>query len=187
MREANEKRPWRVWACVAVGAALLAGCASERGPHPELPRLGLLSQFTSHNLCGLGVSPEIKVFDVPAGTASYRVQMTLVSAVMSKTWQNETPARGTVIPEGALPSYDAPCPPERQIFRYRLEVMAMAANGQPVAYGWNFFGTPALSTTVNLEQGRTARGLPPYPQLPDDPAANPWPRHPDKPDFYSVN
>jgi hypothetical protein len=137
MREANKKSQAMAvkrspWLGAVLALAFLAGCASEPGPNPQLPRIGLLSQFTSHNLCSLGVSPEIRLYDVPAGAASYRVSITLISALISPPWQTAVAANGPVIAEGALAGYEGPCPPERQIFRYRFEVLALGADGQPL-------------------------------------------------------
>ncbi len=185
MREAIKKAPVKLLTVLAAAAGLVGGCASERGPHPELPRAGLATQFTSHNLCSLGVSPEIQLFDIPAGATRYRVRQTLVSALIAHGWEAEVPAHGAVIPEGALADYPGPCPPERQIFTYRIEVMAFAGDGRPLAYGWNFVSAPALSRVVAQEQNRVARGLPAIPPITLTVSQDPWQVPPTRPAFFS--
>src|SRR6266849_3150181 len=107
MREANEKNPaptvrYRTWVGAALALAFMYGCASQAGPNPELPRLGLMSQFTSHNLCSLGLSPEIRVFDVPPNVATYRVKITMINALIGSPWETQIAATGSVIAEGTL-------------------------------------------------------------------------------------
>jgi hypothetical protein len=190
MREANKKSPGPaakrgLWAGVVLVLGFLAGCASERGPNPQLPRIGLLSQFTSHNLCTLGISPEIKLYDVPSGVATYRVQMTLISALFAPPWQADVAANGTTIPEGALAGYEGPCPPERQTFSYRFEVMALGNDGQPVAYGWNFASTAWLTRITDIERQRLERGQPATSQLPASPSRPFWRPWSDQPAFFN--
>jgi hypothetical protein len=190
MQEAN-KKAWAAakhisWLLALLAPISMAGCASEAGPHPELPRIGVLSQFSSHNLCSLGVSPEIGVYDAPPGAATYRVQMTFVGGLTGETWQAETPARGTIIPEGALTGYEGPCPPERQTFRYRVEVLALAANGEPVGYGWNFMSTLWLARVAEAERQRLLKGLPATGQLQKfAPPKSFWAPRADEPAFFN--
>src|SRR5260221_12217429 len=107
MREANKKSPasallFQSWLGAILALVLVGGCASEAGPHPELPRLGLLSQFTSRNLCSLGASPEIRVYEAPSGVATYRIQITSLNGLITPSWTTDVPASGTLIPDAAL-------------------------------------------------------------------------------------
>lgn len=135
-----------------LGAAVLTlgGCAADRGPHPELPPIGIQAEFTSRNLCSLGVSPQVRLGGVPAQTAAYRWRMTNVSVLRAPRWQTDLPAGGPLIPAGAVPDFPTPCPGELQNFVYRFEIMALAADGRPLAYGWQF--VPAVSTTRTVER-----------------------------------
>ncbi|HEX9466201.1 MAG TPA: hypothetical protein VGB82_26685 [Alphaproteobacteria bacterium] len=134
------------------------------GPHPELPRLGISAAFTSHNLCGLGVSPEIRLIKPPSAAATYQMKMTLVSALSAPSWEftlpapTETRERGIVYPEGAIPDFPAPCVPETEVpqyFYYRLELMARANDGRPIAYGWSFAVAYSLTRQLGLERVQT--------------------------------
>ncbi len=151
MEPAHKNRPKN--AILAFGAvAILAGCANDRGPHPGLPPLGVRSEFLSKNLCSEGIFPEIRLGGVPANAAQYRLRLTNVSVLAAPTWTATVNAEGLLIPEGAVPAFDAPCPGEQQSFTYRLEVMALAAGGVPLAYGWGFVSARSLTRQIELEQ-----------------------------------
>jgi hypothetical protein len=158
MRFAKQKA--RQWVCLVGPAALLliSGCANDRGPHPELPRMGVYSGFTSRNLCGLGVSPEFRFVSAPPDATTYRIKMTNVSALAGSSYEFTVPVSAAdtrnkqmVIPEATIPDFPAPCVPDdiilRQYFNYRIEVLALASDGRPLAYGWNF----AIAYPLNLE------------------------------------
>jgi hypothetical protein len=143
---------------VLVATLAVAACANERGPHPNLPPLGVAANFTSRNLCGLGVSPEINIGNAPQNVAVYRLRITEVSTLRGPRWQTDIPAKGNVIPEGALEGFDLPCPGEKQRLSYRLEVMALAADTTPLAYGWGFSPAMSLPEQIEAEQKRAKRG-----------------------------
>ncbi len=165
MRVAKQKA-WRPAGLPGVVAVLLlaTGCANDRGPHPDLPRIGLYSTFTSRNLCGLGVSPEVRLITAPADTAVYRVKMTNVSALSGPSWEFDIPAAAmfnrngeTVLPEAAIPDFPAPCVPEniiQQYFNYRVEVMAMGKDNRPLAYGWGFAVAYSLTRQLGFERAQ---------------------------------
>ncbi len=148
----------------AAAVSVLANCANDRGPYPNLPPIGVHAEFTSRNLCGLGVSPEIALGSVPQNVAMYRLLITEVSTLRSPRWQADFPATGSSIPEAALEGFDLPCPGERQILTYRLEVMALAANGQPLGYGWGFSNATSLPEQIQYEQ-RRAKNRGPQPPV----------------------
>ena len=156
----------RLAAAILLALPLMSGCANDPGPHPELSRLGVFTRVTSRNMCGLGVSPAIGVYEAPAGTAFYRVQMRLINALGAPGWTGEARATGPIIAEGAFPDFPGPCPPERQVFSYRLEVMALAADGRPLAFGWNFFGVLPIGREVATEELIAAHGGDPFPPPP---------------------
>lgn len=140
--------------CVVV-LLLLTACANERGPHPNLPPIGVQAEFTSRNLCALGVSPEVRLGGVPPQTATYRWRMTAVSVLLAPPWQADTPANGPIISEGAVPDFPAPCPGELERPRptsYRFEIMALAKTGEPLAYGWSFVSARSLPAQLDIER-----------------------------------
>jgi hypothetical protein len=146
---------------LAVGAALgliVAACANDRGPYPNLPRIGVGAEFTSRNLCGVGVSPEIQLGNLPANVATYRLQVTEISTLKGPRWQADLPAKGPLIAEGVLEGFDLPCPGDKQHLQYRVEVMALGADAQPLAYGWGFASARALPEQIEVEQKRAKPG-----------------------------
>jgi hypothetical protein len=167
------KTPTGTGIVLMAAASILAGCANESGPYPNLPPLGLRTAFTSKNLCGLGVSPEVRLGGVPAATASYRLRLTNISVLRATRWEATIKAEGPVIAEGAIADFVAPCPGELQTFNYRLEIMALAGDGQPLAYGWGFPSARSLTRQVQQEQaelsGRRAKSDPDAPVSPTRP------------------
>jgi hypothetical protein len=125
-----------------------------------LPPIGIQAEFTSRNLCSLGVSPEVRLGGVPAQTATYRWRMTNVSVLRASRWQTDLPASGPLIPAGAVPDFPTPCPGELQNFVYRFEIMALAADGRPLAYGWQFISAVSTTLAVEREQARASSRSP---------------------------
>ena len=111
---------------VAVGGCSSAGTA-------KLPRLGVDFAFADKNKCR-GLSPEIRLSNVPAGVTSYEIEMTDFDAPSFRHWNETLPARGTTIPAGASKQYYGPCPPSGT-HRYQIAVTARDPQGKPVAYG----------------------------------------------------
>jgi hypothetical protein len=155
---------------LAVSAMLvLAACAYDRGPHPNLPPLGVQADFTSRNLCGLGVSPQVRLGNVPANVATYRLRVSEISTLRGPRWQADLPAKGPVIAEGAMDGFDLPCPGEKQHLSYRFEVMALASDARPMAYGWGFSSVLSLPEQIEVEQRRAKRGEQPSAVTPTRP------------------
>jgi hypothetical protein len=141
--------------------AALAACAGDPGPHPELPFMGITTRFQARNMCSEGLSPEIVLRSAPAGTALYRLQVTSVGVLSAPRQVMEVAAEGNgIISEGALPSWSLPCPSERQTLSYRIEALALAANGQSLAYGWNFVSVIGIGRELNVERAQSG-GKPP--------------------------
>ncbi len=175
------------WLLSLLMASLTVACANDRGPHPDLPRIGVSTVFTARNLCSEGVSPAVTLISPPAGAATYRVKMTMASALAAPSWQFDVPVSAKTlldatppnavrtagtIAEGAITDFPAPCPPERQIYIYRIEVMALGAGGAPLGYGWGFVTAQSLTRQLAAERvlqqrfqkardDAAARGLPP--------------------------
>jgi len=154
----------RFFGILGTAAALAMGaCANDRGPYPNLPTMGVFSEFKSRNLCGLGESPEIKLGAVPPNTATYRLLISQVSTLRGGRWQADIPASGPGIAEGALNGFDLPCPADKQVLTYRLEVMALAADARPLGYGWGFSSAISLPEQIEIEQRLAKR--PPQPAV----------------------
>jgi hypothetical protein len=145
-----------------VFALFASACAGDRGPHPELPFMAISSAFRVANLCSLGVSPEIRLVGVPQGTVVYRLMVTNVGVLRAPRQRIEVAATGPVIPEGALTEFELPCPSELQTMNYRFEVMAVAADRRPLAYGWNFITARNVAIQLEIERNE-AKQPPPVP------------------------
>ena len=154
---------------VAAGAllALAAACASPPEPFPELPRLGVATQFTSRHVCGLGVSPPIAIASAPPATAQYRVRLTNTDVLLPNAWQTTADAAPGGLAEGALADYQAPCIGDLQInsfypyYMYRLEVLALDSQSRPLAYGYTTVQVQSVTTLVDRERSVAGRSAPP--------------------------
>src|SRR5712691_11327304 len=92
-----------------------------------------VSAFAQKHKCQ-GVSPEIRLGNVPTGVASYDVKLTDLDVPSFQHWSQVIRATGSVIPEGAGVGYFGPCPPSGT-HRYEIAVTARDAQKKPVAYG----------------------------------------------------
>lgn len=110
---------------------LIAGCAA--AGTSDLVPLGLDVRFDQKHKCR-GVSPEIRLTNVPRSVALYEIKMIDLDAAGFTHWSETLPANGPVIPEGAGANYHGPCPPFAER-RYEITVRARGAEGQPVALG----------------------------------------------------
>lgn len=114
---------------VLVGLAA-AGCATV--DTSKFPRMGVDFAFDQKHRCQ-GMSPEIRLANVPAGVTSYEVTMTDLDVPSFHHWAQTTPAT-PVVREGAGFGYFGPCPPSGTQ-RYQIEVIARDGQKHPVAYG----------------------------------------------------
>lgn len=115
----------------AILAALFAGCATVDAV--PLARMGITVTFEQKNKCQ-GVSPRIRLTNVPPHVAIYEIQIADLDAPGYPHWSETLPASGSVIPEGAGTAYRGPCPPFGQ-HRFAIAVTARGAEGQPLARG----------------------------------------------------
>ena len=127
-----------------MAAAALVSCGASEVPFGGLPRLSVDAEFAIQNLCDIGVSPQIRLANVPHDTAKYLVQITNTYVLIQTPWREVIPASSmSEIPEGAAKTYVAPCigdnlrfpPLARDGYLYRVEVLAEDATDRPLAYG----------------------------------------------------
>lgn len=116
-------------AAVAVMVSM-TGCASL--DTSKLPRMDVDFAFDQKHKCK-GVSPELRLSNVPTGAADYEVKLTDLDFPVYPHWSQTLPATGAVNAEGAGTSYFGPCPPFGT-HRYRISVVARDAGKQPLAY-----------------------------------------------------
>lgn len=131
-------------------AASLAACAPHTPGPAGVPLMGVRTYFGIEHVCSLGVSPPIRLDGAPASAALYRVRMTNVSVLRATASEFEVPSTGAEIAQGALDGYRGPCPGETAGFSFRIEVLALDANGRAIAYG--------QTTAAALNPSRLARG-----------------------------
>jgi len=159
--------------CVLLAGAL-AACASPPPPFPDLPRLTVATSFGSRNLCGLGVSPPIKITKAPPATAQYRLRMINTDVLFQTPWETTQPAKAEGFAEGDIADYEAPCVGELRLYtyyryqQYRLEVLALDAQNRPLAYGSATVPVYSVGTMVDRERAAQRQGSPgtPEPQRP---------------------
>lgn len=82
-------------------------------------------------------SPEIRVADIPEGSAELQVKLTDLSL---PDWNHGggsvTPDGSGIIPAGALDAgYNGPCPPPGTRHKYEFSVMAMDDQGVIIGFG----------------------------------------------------
>jgi phosphatidylethanolamine-binding protein (PEBP) family uncharacterized protein len=99
----------------------------------KLPALGVDFTFEQKNKCQ-GVSPEIRLNNVPAGVATYSVRMTDLDVPSFHHWSQTIPATGSVIRAAAGTGYYGPCPPSGS-HRYQIKVTALDKQKRPLASG----------------------------------------------------
>ncbi len=123
----------RSYASAASVAAILLGLAAGAG-NARADDLAIAFSFDASSKCSK-VSPEIRVGNIPPGTAVFKVKLKDRDA----TWRH---GGGTfandgsgIIPKGALKDgYNGPCPPDRP-HRYVFTVKALDADGNELAEG----------------------------------------------------
>ncbi len=93
-----------------------------------------------NNKCG-GVSPAIKLTNVPPGTDRIKVEMKDLDVPTFNHWNNTFKYEGD-LPEGKGVNYYGPCPPSGK-HTYRVTVTALDGSGMALA-----------SATKETEEGR---------------------------------
>ena len=131
-------RETRVPAAVVMAVLVTTACATDPSKDTSLPRMEVDYMFAARNKC-LGLSPEIRLRNVPRGTASYDVKLTDLDVPSFQHWSQTIPANGPVIREDAGRTeggvrYYGPCPPSGT-HRYQIEVVARDANQNVLGYG----------------------------------------------------
>jgi phosphatidylethanolamine-binding protein (PEBP) family uncharacterized protein len=121
----------RVVAVLALVFWAATGCATV--DTSKLPRMGVDFAFDQKHKCQ-GVSPEIRLTNVPGGVASFEVRMVDLDVPSFHHWSQIIPATGAVIREGAGSGYYGPCPPSGT-HRYQIAVTALDSQKKPIAYG----------------------------------------------------
>ena len=120
---------------MVVAAVLTIGCAKK--PEAELPKLTVLALALEH--CSRN-SPELRIGNVPAGTASFEVSLRDLNATADMHGGGRYRNDGTgVIPEGALVNrYVGTCSRD-SLHRYEFAVLAIDASGKALASGVHAF------------------------------------------------
>lgn len=119
---------------VMVCATALAACTQVIPGPPGVRQMGVRSFLDIRHLCSLGVSPPIELDGAPQA-ARYRVRFINESVLYAPPTDYEVAAEGSGIAEGALEGYRGSCPGEAQSFTFRVDVMALDAAGNAVAFG----------------------------------------------------
>jgi len=116
----------KILLALAITLGLVGGTSAQT-------KMGVDFTFGSKHKCQ-GISPEIRLSDVPAGVASYEVKLTDLDVPTFHHWSQTLPAEGPVIHEGAGSGYFGPCPPSCT-HRYEITVVARDGQSRAVASG----------------------------------------------------
>ncbi|GFK92930.1 hypothetical protein NNJEOMEG_00758 [Fundidesulfovibrio magnetotacticus] len=113
---------------------LLAASCKQANMEPGGPELSVSFRFEKGHRCA-SVSPELRIANVPPGTKSFDIRLKDRDV---PTWNHgggKVPNDGSgVIGEGALSSYNGPCPPSGSHV-YEFTVQALDAGGAVLATG----------------------------------------------------
>jgi len=124
--------------CAVLIALAGAACASSGSPGDSAQgasALGIDFTWTGVQPCS-NVSPRMVVYNAPAATRRFRVELVDVDSAMSRHGGGEVDAApGGAIPAGALKSYRGPCPSQAAI-KYEMRVEALDASGRVLARGF---------------------------------------------------
>ena len=118
---------------------LASGCAPTLDKASEMPRLEVGVAFGLENLCAGSQSPAIAIANLPAGATRVAVRLSNIGVLRQtpRDWVVDAPAGAPArIPAGALSDYSGPCPGDLQRPIYRVEVLAMAADGTGLGHGF---------------------------------------------------
>ncbi len=128
----------RLKTLILAGMSLLISACAPFQPGPSgLPGMGVRTFFGPDHVCSLGVSPPIELDRAPENAARYRVRFTNISVLIATSFEFEAPAAVPGrIPEGADAQYRGPCAGETSASQYRVEVLALDADGRSLAYGY---------------------------------------------------
>jgi hypothetical protein len=143
------------FAAPVVAALLAAACAPAGGD--ALPRIEVGVGFDLENLCAGSQSPAIALAGLPAGAERLAVRLSNIGVLIQKPrdWTVAAPASAPPrIPAGALTGYEGPCPGDQQRVIYRVEVLALAADGRALGHGFREVRVLPVNTLARERRGR---------------------------------
>jgi hypothetical protein len=118
--------------------ALAASACASTGPASNAAKLVVEFSWEKARPCS-NESPEIKVFNAPAGTARLRFELVDLDALFSSHGGGVVDYKGTpLVPAGALRDYRGPCPQGGKTtaaVQYELRVSALDTKGAVIGYG----------------------------------------------------
>jgi len=112
-----------------IALSVIFGCNKPQNSEKEAI-LKIEFQWTENSSCK-GLSPPIKVLDIPEITKFLKVNMIDLDMPAVKHGGGEVPYVGSSkIKEGALSSYYGPCPLPGSVHSYELTVQALASDNK---------------------------------------------------------
>ncbi|MGH6801865.1 MAG: hypothetical protein ACREC3_00660, partial [Methyloceanibacter sp.] len=119
---------------LALAGAACSSSGPSSDPQKDASALGIDFTWTGVPPCS-NVSPRMVVYNAPAATRRFRVELVDADSAMSRHGGGEVDAApGGVIPAGALKSYRGPCPSQKAL-QYEMRVEALDAAGRVLARG----------------------------------------------------
>ncbi len=119
---------------------LMSGCTISQPMGSDSGTIQVEFTFKEVNTCARGLSPEIKLRNVPPGTVYLKAMLNDPFHPMFDHGGGIVPYdTSNIIPEGALKSYYGPCPDKSSTERnkYCFTIQALDANRQVLARGKN--------------------------------------------------
>jgi hypothetical protein len=117
---------------------LMSGCTTTQPQGSDNGTIQVEFTFKEVNTCVKGLSPEIKLGNVPPGTVYLKAMLKDLFHPMFDHGGGVVPYdTSNIIPEGALKSYYGPCPDKSSNERnkYCFTIQALDANQQVLAWG----------------------------------------------------
>jgi phosphatidylethanolamine-binding protein (PEBP) family uncharacterized protein len=116
-----------------LAVVVMLALVGRAGAETNVPRLGVDFTFGPKHKCQ-GISPEIRLSNVPGGVASYEITLTDLDVPSFHHWKQTLPASSPIIQEGAGSGYFGPCPPSGT-HRYEIRIVARDGQNHVVASG----------------------------------------------------
>lgn len=139
-------------AAIAMAAlTFLAACTNSTPGPAGLPQMAVRTFLDIRHLCSLGVSPPIELDKAPRA-ARYRIRFINTSVLYAPPSDFDVASEGPAIAEASLDGYRGACPGESQSFIFRIEVLALDAQGRSLAYGQTLVTANSTTRLMRLRQ-----------------------------------
>lgn len=147
-------------AAVLAAMLVLGGCAQSRTADGAPARLDVGVAFDLENVCRGSQSPAIAVAGLPPQTRRLAIRLSNIGVILQtpRDWIVDAPSGSPArIPVGSLQGYEGPCPGDLQRPIYRVEVMALAADGTALAHGFREVRILPVNDLARMRRDRSGQ------------------------------